>query len=134
MKPWLDSSNTRGRERQGTKILVEHVVMTAPGPRITAADLLIPWGKIAEVECSEDFGQSLSAQEHVAEEPTGANSVIEVVTSTEAIPPEPRGQGPTRIRRPCGAKWSCTAKELHSGKQDGAEFRPCTSAGSCSAT
>jgi UDP-3-O-[3-hydroxymyristoyl] N-acetylglucosamine deacetylase len=104
------------------KILVEHVVMTAPGPRITANDLLIPGGKIADAEALEEGVQPIPESGHIAEEPSSSDSVVKVVAAVAA--PEPRVEGPIRYQKTLRGKVVMYGQGLHSGNKTGLTISP----------
>lgn len=104
------------------KILVEHVVMTAPGPRITANDLLIPGGKIADDEALEEGVQPIPESGNVVEEPLGPDSVVKVVAAVAA--PEPRVEGPIRYQKTLRGKVVMYGQGLHSGNKTGLTISP----------
>jgi UDP-3-O-acyl N-acetylglucosamine deacetylase len=106
------------------KILIEHVVMTAPGPRITAADLLIPWDKLADAESAKEDAQVGPPRAHFAGEPAGPSSVISVVNSEEASPPETHVPGPIRNQKTLRGKVVMYGQGLHSGNKTGLTISP----------
>jgi len=103
------------------KILIEHVVMTAPGPLITVNDLLIPWSKIeAESRQSEQpLGHVQSAEQGPMEE-----SVISVVETDHAAQSQPACEGPVRSQKTLRGKVVMYGQGLHSGNKTGLTLSP----------
>jgi UDP-3-O-acyl N-acetylglucosamine deacetylase len=106
------------------KILVEHVVMTAPGPRITSADLLIPWGKIAESEPMAEPAQAAGLGKHVVEEVDQQGSVIEVHNAAEPTPSKPRIEESIRNQKTLRGRVVMYGQGLHSGNKTGLTISP----------
>ncbi len=94
------------------KVLIEHVVMTAPGPEITINDLLMPWGNLQE----SPFG---AHKEDVSEGVLAESPVIEVSPAqktTSSVSPI--------YQKTLRARVVMYGQGLHSGNKTGLTLSP----------
>jgi UDP-3-O-acyl N-acetylglucosamine deacetylase len=105
------------------KILIEHVVMTAPGPRITVGDLLIPWDKSSATFSFEQEGQ-VPAVENPARKLDPPQPLIDVKDIKSTPPVESSSERAVRLQKTLRGKVVMYGQGLHSGTKTGLTLSP----------
>lgn len=106
------------------KILIEHVVMTAPGPRITVGDLLIPWEKSAVSDVPDKGGQTTRAEEHSVRNPVVWEPVVTVVDPQRIRQTDTPPDLSIRLQKTLRGKVVMYGQGLHSGNKTGLTLSP----------